>query len=88
MAKNMLELRPSTPLEEKREAVLVLFIFLTSLLLSCRGKSCLKTETEESKSERTRRKRNWIILFWLQMTTNISFLIFNPNLILWFFWNF
>lgn len=54
----MLELRPSTPLEEKREAVLVLFIFLTSLLLSCRGKSCLKTETEESKSERTRRKRN------------------------------
>ena len=58
MAKNMLELRPHTPLQEKKEAVLTLFVFLTSLLLSCSGKCSMKNMTGSSNStERTTRRK-------------------------------
>lgn len=42
MAKNFLELRPKSSLDEKKEFVLVTFVFLTSLLLSCSGRPCVK----------------------------------------------
>lgn len=63
MAKNMLELRPNSSLDLKRETILVTFVFLTSLLLSC-GSKCTTTTTTRSatneSSERTKRKRkNW-----------------------------
>ena len=54
----MLELRPHTPLQEKKEAVLTLFVFLTSLLLCCSGKCSMKNMTTSSNdTERTTRRK-------------------------------
>ena len=58
MAKNFLELRPHSSLDVKREAVLVTFVFLTSLLLSCNGGKCVKSVSASSNNSSDRTRRN------------------------------